>query len=140
MLWEVAYGVCHEALHLNSLEDFNATEVDLMDMKNNILAMWKSRDRRRTSSLRPIHLLICRLQGARVHLGKKPLLLEGLLHLSVPFMVLVTAWARHHCPSSSLWPHHLGFHLPLGYHIVYKSFCPQVIPWWEHPWSITSTP
>ena len=53
MLWEVAYSVCHEALHLNSLEDFNATEADLMDMKNNILAMWKSRDRRRTSSLRP---------------------------------------------------------------------------------------
>ena len=49
-LW---YSVCHEALHLDSLEDFNATEADLMDMKNNILAMWKSRDRRRTSSLRP---------------------------------------------------------------------------------------
>ena len=53
MLWEVAYGVCHEALCLDSLEDFNATEADLMDMKNNILATWKSRDRRRTSSLGP---------------------------------------------------------------------------------------
>ena len=53
MLWEVAYGVCHEVLCLDSLEDFNATEVDLMDLKNNILAMWKSRDRSRTLSLRP---------------------------------------------------------------------------------------
>ena len=53
VLWEVAYSVCHEALCLNSLEDFNATEADLMDMKNNILTMWKSRDRRRTSSLGP---------------------------------------------------------------------------------------
>ena len=33
---------------------FNATEADLMDMKNNILATWKSRDRGRTSSLRPM--------------------------------------------------------------------------------------
>ena len=53
MLWEVAYGVCHEALHLDSLEDFNATEADLMDMKNNILATWKSGDRGRTLSLGP---------------------------------------------------------------------------------------
>ena len=53
MLWEVAYGVCHEVLHLNSLEDFNATEADLMDLKNDILAMWDSRDRHRTSSLGP---------------------------------------------------------------------------------------
>ena len=53
MLWEVAYGVCHEALCLNLLEDFNATKADLMGMKNDILATWKSRDRRRTLSLRP---------------------------------------------------------------------------------------
>ena len=53
VLWEVAYGVCHEALCLDSLEDFNATEADLMDMKNNILATWKSRDKCRTLSLRP---------------------------------------------------------------------------------------
>ena len=53
MLWEVAYGVCHEVLCLDSLEDFNATEVDLMDLKNNILTTWKSRDRSRTLSLRP---------------------------------------------------------------------------------------
>ena len=53
MLWEVVYRVCHEVLHLNSLEDFNATEADLMDLKNDILAMWESRDRCRTSSFRP---------------------------------------------------------------------------------------
>ena len=33
MLWEVAYGVCNEVLHLDSLEDFNTTEVDLMELK-----------------------------------------------------------------------------------------------------------
>ena len=53
MLWEVAYRLCHDVLCLNSLEDFNATEVDLMDLKNNILAMWESRDRCRTSYLGP---------------------------------------------------------------------------------------
>ena len=54
MLWEVAYRVCHEVLCLDSLEDFNATEADLMDLKKDILAMWESRDRCRTLSLRPI--------------------------------------------------------------------------------------
>ena len=53
VLWEVAYRVCHEVLCLNSLEDFNTTEADLMDLKNDILAMWDSRDRHRTSSFRP---------------------------------------------------------------------------------------
>ena len=53
VLWEVAYGVCHEVLHLNSLEDFNVTEADLMDLKKDILAMWESRDRCRTLSLGP---------------------------------------------------------------------------------------
>ena len=54
VLWEVAYRVCHEVLHLDLLEDFSATEVDLMDLKNDILAMWESRDRCRTSSLGPM--------------------------------------------------------------------------------------
>ena len=54
MLWEVAYGMCKEVLCLNSLEDFNATEADLMELKNNILTMWESRDRWRPSSLRPM--------------------------------------------------------------------------------------
>ena len=49
-LWEVTHGVCHEVLCLESLEDSNATEVDLMELKNDILAMWESRDRCRTLS------------------------------------------------------------------------------------------
>ena len=53
VLWEVAYRVCKEVLHHDSLEDFNATEVDLMDLKKDILTTWESRDRCRTSSLRP---------------------------------------------------------------------------------------
>ena len=53
MLWEVAYGMFKEILCLNSLEDFNTTEADLMDLKNDILAMWKSRDKHRTLSLEP---------------------------------------------------------------------------------------
>ena len=53
MLWEVAYRVCHEVLCLDSLEDFNATKADLMDLKNDILVIWESRDRCRTLSLGP---------------------------------------------------------------------------------------
>ena len=54
VLWEVAYGVCHEVSMPHSLEDFNATyEADLMDLKNDILTMWESRDRHRTLSLGP---------------------------------------------------------------------------------------
>ena len=53
VLWEVAYRVCHEVLCLNSLEDFNATKADLMDLKNDILTTWESRDRCRTLSLGP---------------------------------------------------------------------------------------
>ena len=46
-------GVCHEVLCIDSLEDFNATKADLMDLKNDILTTWESRDRHRTSSLGP---------------------------------------------------------------------------------------
>ena len=53
MLWDIAYSLHHKALHLDSLEDFNATEADLMSMKDDILATWKSRDVRKTSSLGP---------------------------------------------------------------------------------------
>ena len=56
VLWDIANGLCHEALHLDSLEDFNATEVDLMGMKDDIVAMWKSRDTRKTSSLGPMFI------------------------------------------------------------------------------------
>ena len=109
LLWEIAYGVCHEALRLDFLEDFNATKADLMDMKNNILAMWKSRDKRRTSSLRPTFIsLDCRPKGTRVHLGQNLHFWGGLVHPPVPLTVLVTVWVKH-CHPSSLWCHHLGF-------------------------------
>ena len=93
MLWEVAYGVCHEALCLDSLEDFNATEADLMGLKNDILTMWDSRDRHRTwDPLGPCshpHLLA---PVRKVPPWVKPLLLQGLS---------VSSW----CPSRSwLWP------------------------------------
>ena len=63
VLWEIAYSVCHEALCLDSLEDFNATEVDLMGMKDDILATWKSRDARKTLSLRPTFVLSADSKG-----------------------------------------------------------------------------
>ena len=53
MLWEAVYGVFREALHLDSLEDFNAMEVDLMELKDNILSIWKAKDKHKTSSLGP---------------------------------------------------------------------------------------
>ena len=70
MLWDIAYSLHHEGLHLDSLEDFNATEADLMSMKDNILAMWKSRDARKTLSLRPTVCLFHGLQGSGVYLGE----------------------------------------------------------------------
>ena len=54
VLWEIAYSIHKESLHLDSLEDFNTTEADIMHMKENILATWKSRDARKTSSLGPM--------------------------------------------------------------------------------------
>ena len=53
VLWEIAYSIHKESLCLDSLEDFNATEADIMHMKEDILAMWKSRDARKISSLGP---------------------------------------------------------------------------------------
>ena len=53
VLWEIAYGIHQESLCLDSLEDFNATEANIMHMKDDILATWKSRDARKPSSLGP---------------------------------------------------------------------------------------
>ena len=70
MLWEVACGVCHEVLCLDSLEDFNATEVDLMDLKNDILTMWESRGQMQDFTPRAhIHPFIHECQQERFHLG-----------------------------------------------------------------------
>ena len=59
VLWEVAYGMCKEVLCLDSLEDFNATEVD-------ILTTWESRDMCRTLSSgphSPLHLQVLMTKG-----------------------------------------------------------------------------
>ena len=70
VLWDIAYSLCHEALHLDSLEDFNATEADLMGMKDDILATWKSRDTRKTSSLRPTFISSTDSKGQGSTLGR----------------------------------------------------------------------
>ena len=70
VLWDIAYGLHHEALHLDSLEDFNATEADLMSMKDDILAKWKSRDTRKTSSLRPMFVSSADSKGQGSALGR----------------------------------------------------------------------
>ena len=56
MLWEVVYRVFREALHCDSLEDINAMEVDLMELKDNILSIWKAKDECKTSSLGPMFI------------------------------------------------------------------------------------
>ena len=56
VLWGIAYSIHQESLHLDSLEDFNATKANIMRMKDDILATWKSRDMRKTLSLRPMFI------------------------------------------------------------------------------------
>ena len=70
VLWNIAYSLHHEALHLDSLEDFNVTEADLMSMKDDILAMWKSRDARKTSSLGPTFISSADSKGQGSTLGR----------------------------------------------------------------------
>ena len=70
VLWDTAHGLHHEALHLDSLEDFNATEADLMSMKDDILAMWMSKDVRKTSSLRPMFIASVDSRSQGSTLGK----------------------------------------------------------------------
>ena len=53
LLWDIAYSIHKESLRLDTLEDFNATEADIMHLKESILSTWKSRDARKTSSLGP---------------------------------------------------------------------------------------
>ena len=70
MLWEIAYGIHTESLHLDSLEDFGATEADVMHMQENILATWKSRDTRKTSSLGPMFISSADSRSQGSTLGK----------------------------------------------------------------------
>ena len=85
VLWEIAYGLHHESLCLDSLEDFNATEADLMSMKDDILAMWKSRDMRKTLSLGSTFISSAdsRSQGStlgRTFIPGRPMPPSGALH------------------------------------------------------------
>ena len=70
VLWEIAYNIHKESLRLDSLEDFNATKADIMHMKENILAMWKSRDMRKTSSLGPTFISSADSRSQGSTLGK----------------------------------------------------------------------
>ena len=69
-LWEIAYSTHQESLCLDSLEDFNATEANIMCMKDDILAKWKSRDARKTSSLRPMFISSADSRSQESTLGK----------------------------------------------------------------------
>ena len=85
MLWEVAYEVCKEVLCLDSLEDFNATEVDLMELKNDILTTWESRDRCRTLSLGPTFTpLSAGASERRSTLGDTFTLSKAMASVSIP--------------------------------------------------------
>ena len=70
VLWDIAYNIHKESLCLDSLKDFNATEADIMHMKEDILATWKSRDARKTSSLRPTFVSSADARSRGSTLGK----------------------------------------------------------------------
>ena len=104
MLWEVVYRVFREALHPDSLEDFNATDMDLMEIKDNILSIWKSRDKHKTSSLRPMFVpLSVRASKKKSILGDTffTLLCHGTCtHLPEPFL-----WIELCCRWDPVIPH-----------------------------------
>ena len=70
LLWDIVYSIHKESLRLDSLEDFNATEVDIMRLKESILSMWKSRDVRKTSSLGPMFVSSADSRSRGSTLGK----------------------------------------------------------------------
>ena len=85
VLWEIAYSIHKESLCLDSLEDFNATEADIMCMKEDNLATWKSRDTRKTSSLGPTFVSSADSRSRGSTLGKtfiprEPALSSGAPH------------------------------------------------------------
>ena len=108
MLWEIAYSIHKESLCLDSLEDFNATEADIMHMKEDILATWKSRDARKTSSLGPTFVSAADSRSRGSTLGKT-FIPEGPAPSSGVALVVVVTRVPHRHRSSNLWPHHLGF-------------------------------
>ena len=84
MLWDIVYNIHKESLHLDSLEDFNATEADIMHMKEDILAMWRSRDTRKTSSLGPTFISSADSRSQGSTLGKTFIPREPAPSSSVP--------------------------------------------------------
>ena len=70
LLWDIVYSMHKESLCLDSLEDFNATEADIMCLKESILSMWKSRDVRKTSSLGPTFISSADSRSRGSTLGK----------------------------------------------------------------------
>ncbi len=70
LLWDIAYSIHKESLRLDTLEDFNATEADIMRLKESILSTWKSRDARKTSSLGPTFVSSADSRSRESTLGK----------------------------------------------------------------------
>ena len=143
MLWEVAYGVCHEVLHLDSLEDFNVTKADLMDLKKDILAMWDSRDRCRTLSLGPTFTPSSASANEKGStLGKTSTPARASASASGPFVVLVTALGKTLSPLLRPLAPTTGDSTSLSAPILYAGYLAQhqATLWWEHPWDITFDP
>ena len=69
VLWEVVYRVFREALCFDLLEDFNAMEADLMELKDSILSIWKAKDKCKTSSLRPTFVPLSASEKKKSTLG-----------------------------------------------------------------------
>ena len=45
LLWETTEGLSHSALCLDNLEDFNMMDEEVLDMKSQILKIWKEQDK-----------------------------------------------------------------------------------------------
>ena len=70
LLWDIAYSIHKESLRLDTLEDFNATEADIMRLKEGILSTWKSRDARKPLSLGPTFITSADSRSRGSTLGK----------------------------------------------------------------------
>ena len=133
VLWDTVCGLHHKALCLDSLEDFNATEADLMSMKDDILATWKSRDARKTSSLGPTFVtsVDSRSQGStlgKTFIPRGATAASGALHGA-----LVVAWVKCRCHFPGLWPHHPGFPQCLDSHLYLQELLPTSFPMMGSP-------
>ena len=120
VLWDIAYNIHKESLRLDSLEDFNATEADIMHMKEDILATWKSRDTRKTLSLRPTFISSADSRSRGSTLGKTFIPGEPAPSSSVPHVALVVV-VMHDChiiiglqaSGPTTWDSHSSWAVPL---------------------------